>query len=95
MLTVDTFPLSSRAKNTTKNGILMFAASLLGAQHERDSVENKPDSLLLVSLGKRFMGCLHLYLAGLSNRSVVVAQCRWLTECKLMCMSSFNYLHKL
>ena len=43
MLTVDTFSLSSRAKNTTKNGILMFAASLLGAQHERDSVENKQE----------------------------------------------------
>ena len=31
---------------------MVFTASLLGAQHKRDSVENKPASLLVVSLGK-------------------------------------------
>ena len=30
---------------------LVFAASLLDAQHERDSVDNKPASLLVVPLG--------------------------------------------
>ena len=33
-----------------------FTASLLGAQHIRDSVENKPPSLLVVSLGKALNG---------------------------------------
>ena len=31
---------------------LVFAAALLDAQHERDSVENKPESLLVVPLRK-------------------------------------------
>ena len=31
---------------------MIFTASLLGAQQNRDSVENKPASLLVVSLGK-------------------------------------------
>ena len=31
---------------------LVFTASLLDAQHYRDSVENKPASLLVVPLGK-------------------------------------------
>ena len=31
----------------------LFTASLLGAQQNRDSLENKPASLLVVSLGKR------------------------------------------
>ena len=38
-----------------KKGI--FTASLLGAQHKKgDSVENKPASLLVVSLGKALNG---------------------------------------
>ena len=35
---------------------MVFTASLLGAQHIRDSVENKPVSLLVVSLGKTLNG---------------------------------------
>ena len=31
---------------------MVFTTFLLGAQHIRDSVENKPTSLLVVSLGK-------------------------------------------
>ena len=31
---------------------MVFTASLLGAQQIRDNVENKPESLLVVSLGK-------------------------------------------
>ena len=31
---------------------LVFTASLLDAQHYRNSVENKPESLLVVPLGK-------------------------------------------
>ena len=33
-----------------------FTASLLGAQQNRDSVENKPASLLVVALGKTLNG---------------------------------------
>ena len=35
---------------------LVFTASLLDAQHLRDSVENKPASLLVVPLGKALSG---------------------------------------
>ena len=35
---------------------MVFTASLLGAQHIRDSVENKPVSWLVVSLGKALNG---------------------------------------
>ena len=35
---------------------MIFSAFLLGAQHERDSVENKPASSLAVSLGKTLLG---------------------------------------
>ena len=35
---------------------LVFTASLLDAQHQRDSVKNKPASLLVVPLGKAFNG---------------------------------------
>ena len=35
---------------------MVFTASLLGVQQNRDSVENKPASLLAVSLGKTFNG---------------------------------------
>ena len=33
---------------------LVFTASLLDAQHCRDSVENEPESLVVVPLGKAF-----------------------------------------
>ena len=39
---------------------LVFTASLLDAQHLRDSVENKPASLLVVPLGKALSGIPHL-----------------------------------
>ena len=39
---------------------LVFTASLLDAQHERDSMENKPASLLVVPLGKALSGISHL-----------------------------------
>ena len=35
---------------------MVFTASLLGAQHIRDSVENKPASFFVVSLGKALDG---------------------------------------
>ena len=35
---------------------MVSTASLLGIQHKRDSVENKPASLLVVSLGKALSG---------------------------------------
>ena len=35
---------------------LVFTAPLLNAQHEKDSVENKPASLLVVPLGKALGG---------------------------------------
>ena len=39
---------------------LVFTASLLDAQQYRDSVENKPASLLVVPLGKALSGIPHL-----------------------------------
>ena len=57
---------------------MVFTASLLGAQHNRDSVENKPASLLVVSLGKELNGMpLPLcgrQMVGPSSVPVVVAQ---------------------
>ena len=57
---------------------MVFPAYLFGAQHIRDSVENKPASLLVVSLGKALNGMpLSLYggqMVGPSNLSVLVAQ---------------------
>ena len=35
---------------------MIFTASLLGAQHKRDCVANKPASLLVVSVGKALKG---------------------------------------
>ena len=35
---------------------MVFTASLLGAQHKKDDVENKLASLLVVSLGKTLNG---------------------------------------
>ena len=42
--------IPSRVKPMTLK--LLFTASLLDAQHERDSVENKPASLLVYAVGK-------------------------------------------
>ena len=39
---------------------LLFTASLLDAQHQRDNVGNKPASLLVVPLGKARKGFPHL-----------------------------------
>ena len=48
--TVDLGVIPSRVKPKTLE--LVFAASLLHVQHNGDSVENKPASLLVVPLGK-------------------------------------------
>ena len=57
---------------------MVFTASLLGAQHKRDSVENKPASLLVVSLGKALNGMppslCGRQMVGPSSLPVVVAQ---------------------
>ena len=56
---------------------MVFTASLLGAQHIRDSVENKPASLLVVSLGKALNGMppslCGRQMVGPSSLPVVVA----------------------
>ena len=51
---VDSGLIASRVKPMTLK--LVFIASLLDAQHQRDSVKNKPASLLVVPLGKAFSG---------------------------------------
>ena len=51
---VDSSLITSRIKPITLK--LAFAASLLDARHYRDSVENKPASLLDVPLGKALNG---------------------------------------
>ena len=57
---------------------MVFTASLLGAQHNRDSVENKPANLLVVSLGKALNGMPTFscgrWGGGPSSLPVVVAQ---------------------
>ena len=57
---------------------MVFTASLLGTQHIRDSVENKPASLLVVSLGKAFNGMppslCGKQMVGQSSLPAVVAQ---------------------
>ena len=45
-----------RVESHQKTLKMVFTASLLGAQQNRDSVENKPASLLVVSLGKTLNG---------------------------------------
>ena len=52
-------PLVESYQKTLK---MVFIASLLGAQHLREVVENKPASLLVVSLGKALNGTPHLYV---------------------------------
>ena len=58
---------------------MVSTASLLGAQHIRDSVENKPASFLVVSLGKTLNGMppslCGKQMVGPSSLPVVVAQC--------------------
>ena len=41
---------------------MVSAASLLGARHLKEVVENKPASSLVVSLGKALNGMPHLYV---------------------------------
>ena len=57
---------------------MVFIASLLGAQHIRDSVENKPASLLVVFLDKGLNGMppslCGRQMVGSSSLPVVVAQ---------------------
>ena len=57
---------------------MVFTASLLGAQHKRNSVENKSASLLVVSLGKALNGMppslCGRQMVGPSSLPVVVAQ---------------------
>ena len=46
---------------------MVYIASLLGAQHLREVVENKLASLLVVSLGKALNGTPHLYMEDVEN----------------------------
>ena len=43
---------TSQVESYQKTYKMVFTSSLLGAQQNRDSAENKPASLLVVSLGK-------------------------------------------
>ena len=52
-------PLVESYQKTLKNGI---KASLLGARHLGEVLENKPASSLVVSLGKALNGTPHLYV---------------------------------
>ena len=52
-------PLVESYRKTLK---MVSTASLLGARHLWDVVENKPASLLVVSLGKALNGMPHLYV---------------------------------
>ena len=66
--------MSSHTKRLLK---MVFTTSLLGAQKNRDSVENKPASLLVGSLGKTLNGmppslCCR-QMVGPSSLPVVVA----------------------
>ena len=51
---IDLGLISSRVEPMTVK--LVFTAFLLDPQHERDNVENKPASLLVVPLGKTLGG---------------------------------------
>ena len=51
---VDSGLIPSRVKPMTLK--LVFTASLLDAQHQRNNVENKPASLLVVPSGKALSG---------------------------------------
>ena len=52
-------PLSSHTIRLLK---VVSTASLLGARHLGEVVENKPESLLIVSLGEALNGTPHLYI---------------------------------
>ena len=52
-------PLVESYQKTLK---MVFTASLLGARHLGEVVENKPASSLVVSLGKALNGTPHLYV---------------------------------
>ena len=62
----------------TKRLNMTFTAFLLGGQRKRDSSENKPESLLVVSLGKTLNRMLpslcSKQMAGPSSLPVAVAQ---------------------
>ena len=52
-------PFVESYQNTLK---MVSTASLLGARHLWEVVENKPASSLVVSLGKALIGTPHLYV---------------------------------
>ena len=59
---------------------MVFTISPLGGQHERDSVENKPASLLVGPREKHLTGILHLYVVdgldvGPRSRSIAIRDC--------------------
>ena len=70
--------LISQFESYQKTLKIVFTASLLGAQHIRNSVENKPASLLVVSLGKALNGMppslCGTQMVGPSSLPAVVAQ---------------------
>ena len=63
---------------------MVFTASLLGAQNERDIVENQQASLLVGSLGKALNGTppslCGRQIVGPSSLPVVVAQVKPISE---------------
>ena len=72
---MSSFPKLSHTKRHKK---MVFTASLLGAQHERDGMKNKPTRLLVVSYGKTLNGMppplCGEQMAGASSLPFVVAQ---------------------
>ena len=68
---------NSQVESYQKTVKMIFTASLLGAQQNRDSVENKPEFLLVVSLAKTLNGIspslCGRHVVGLSSLLVVVA----------------------
>ena len=75
---------------------MVFTASLFGAQHKRDSVENNPASLLVVSLDKTFNGMppplCGKQVVGPSSLLVVVAPVK-LKTCKASVSANAVYVH--
>ena len=61
-LSIDTESVRSPRSKTKYLSSLVFTASLLGARHLGEVVENKPASSLVVSLGKALNGTPHLYV---------------------------------
>ena len=57
---LDSFSNSIHTKRLLK---MVFTPSLLDAQYERDDVEDKPTSLLVVSLGK-IVNVMPLFICG-------------------------------